>query len=599
MGKHTGVVDNYLRRILMTQDQQWQPGTGGHWMSTPPPPPPPSGPDAETTAPAPNVPSVEPTLQLPTSPNTLSTSFPAANAQTPQPVNPAQAFPPASHYWATGQGLGAQPQQPAAYAAQPESSPQQTTPPGAGQPTSAQPTPAGYPGTAAQPAAGAQPHYAATAYAAQQPTGYPGQYQFTTQPGPYQDPNAYGSYLRWPPPQTTAVQAAPAKRHPGRTVLALFMAFMLGIGTFAVGGRVISSFTQEPTSVTTPVQDQQEQPTIQQPSGTQQEDGSEQQPWWSDEDQGQDQQTQPTYPSSADASVTADQSKGIVLINAIAGSSQSAGTGMVLSSDGKVLTNYHVVAGTEQVTVVVVDTNTSYDAKVLGFDATNDVALLQLQNASGLQTITIDNDSVSAGDTVSVVGNANGNSVLIRADGQVTATDQSLTVSSDSPWGAEENLEGLIEANANAVPGDSGGPMFDSEAEVLGITTAGSERESITYAIPIAKALNIVSVIEAGQDSGTVRVGPAGFLGISVSAARGHRTGRMIETVSEGGPADLAGITAGSTLISVGDEEIRGDTNVANVVRALEPGTQVEVTWYDPYGDLKSATVTLGESTVN
>jgi S1-C subfamily serine protease len=578
-------------------------------------------PEAEPTAAIPSteptmaIPSAEPTAAIPTVEPTAAIPPVEPTAAIPA-VDPAQAFPPASYYWASGPGLGATPTgaQGRPFGAESASAGGPTQPSGQGLPYSsfqgrtAEPgisDPAQQPaGFAPQPTPPAQPSNLA-AYMAQ-PTA--GQYQFTTQPGPYQDPNAgaYGSYLRWPPPTDQSYQAyqqAPAKRRTGRTALALMMAFLLGVGSFAVGGRVISSFTDQQTatpSVTAP-QSEDQQGTWPQDEQTNpyypQDEQSGEYPWGQDEQQSQ--QTQPTYPSSADASVTADQSKGIVLINGISGSSQSAGTGMILSADGKVLTNYHVVAGTEQLTVVVVDSNANYEAKLVGFDATHDVALLQLQNASGLQTITVDNDPVSTGSSVSVVGNAEGGGVLIRADGQVTGTEKSLTVSSDSPWGAEENLEGLIEANANAVPGDSGGPMFDDEAEVTGMTTAGSERESLTYAIPIADALSIVQVIEAGQDSGTVRVGPAGYLGISVEPARGHRQGRQIQTVSEGGPADQAGITAGSTLISVGDEEIRGDTNVANVVRALEPGSQVVVTWYDPYGEQKSATVTLGESPVN
>jgi S1-C subfamily serine protease len=358
------------------------------------------------------------------------------------------------------------------------------------------------------------------------------------------------------------------------TVLAMLVSFLLGIGSFAVGGQLISSLSQtERPSVTQP-----EQPV--QPN---------QQP---------NQRSDDNY-RNADTSVTAEQSKGIVLIWGISGNSQSAGTGMVLDAAGKILTNYHVVAGTESLTATIVDTGKTYSATVVGFDAQRDVALLQLDDANGLQTVTLDYDTLHNGDAVSVVGNAEGGGVLIRANGQVLGMDQSLTVSSDSPWGAEENLEGLIASNANAVPGDSGGPMFDSQAQVTGMTTAGSQKESMSFAIPIADAMAIVRVIEAGHDEGSVRVGPAGYIGITVVPERGHRLGRQIQEIAKDSPADQAGIAPGSTLTQVDSTEVRGDTNLANVIRALEPGTVVQVTWIDPSGVEHSAAVTLGSSPVN
>jgi S1-C subfamily serine protease len=350
--------------------------------------------------------------------------------------------------------------------------------------------------------------------------------------------------------------------------VALLLAFALGIGSFAVGGQIVSMIRSS------------SEPTPTQPAPR-------------------------TYPNpnddyrNADTSVTADQSKGIVLISGISGNSQSAGTGMVLTAEGKVLTNYHVVAGTESLTATIVDNDKTYSATVVGFDAQRDVALLQLAEAGGLQTVTLDYDALKEGDSVSVVGNAEGGGRLIRADGRVIGLDQSLTVTSDSPWGAEENLEGMIATTANAVPGDSGGPMFDSQAQVTGMTTAGSQKESISFAIPISDAISIVRTIEAGRDEGTVRVGPAGYIGITVVPATGSGRGRQIQEVVRNGPADQAGIVAGSTLIAIDGTQISGDTNLANVIRALEPDTTVTVNWIDPTGKRHSESVTLGSSPVN
>ncbi|MFN8136375.1 MAG: trypsin-like peptidase domain-containing protein [Propionicimonas sp.] len=299
------------------------------------------------------------------------------------------------------------------------------------------------------------------------------------------------------------------------------------------------------------------------------------------------------------SAVTSAQSAGVVLIAAKTSSGTAAGTGMVLSPDGKVLTNYHVVAGSESVAVTIADSGDTYTATVLGFDQTRDVALLQLTDARDLTTVKTDTVVPSTGTAVAAVGNAEGGGELVKAAGTVTATDQSLTVSSDSPWGSSEDLSGLIETNARAVPGDSGGPMFDADNEVVGMTTAGSTRERTSYAVPIATALAVVQQVESGQDAGTVRVGPAGYLGIKVADADQTSTGKTITAVVAGSPADKAGVVAGSRLTRVGDTTIRATTNLATVIRALEPGQQVTIQWTAPNGTHKQATVTLGSSPVN
>ena len=299
------------------------------------------------------------------------------------------------------------------------------------------------------------------------------------------------------------------------------------------------------------------------------------------------------------SSVSAAQSAGVVLIEAQTTSGLAAGTGMVLSADGKVLTNYHVVAGSEKLSVTVADTGDTYSATVLGFDQTRDVALIQLKDASGLTTVRTDTTLPSVGTAIAAVGNAEGGGELVKAAGTVTDLDQDLTVSSDSPWGSSEDLSGLIETNARAVPGDSGGPMYDSDNEVVGMTTAGSTRQRTSYAVPIATALAVVQQVESGQDAGTVRVGPAGYLGIKVADNDPTGTGKTITEVVAGSPAAQAGVTAGSHLTKVGDTTIKAGTNLATVIRAMEPGQQVTIEWTAPNGTRKSATVTLGSSPVN
>ena len=412
-------------------------------------------------------------------------------------------------------------------------------------------------------------------------------------PTPLGSPYSYGVNQPVPPRQGPfpAVATESWWKRPAVFATSLVLAFLLGIGTFGVGARA--------WSLINPGQGAQAPGRV--PSGNS--------PWYpGNGGQVPDQQQQPddqgqsgqgAQPRSA-ALPTDAQTKGIVLIEASSQSGVGAGTGMVLTADGKVLTNYHVVAGSEKVSVTLADSGDTYDATVVGFDQTRDVALLQLADASNLPTITPDGDPLGVGDTVSAVGNAQGGGELVRADGQVTATGQDLTVSSESPWGTKENLSGLIQTDADAVPGDSGGPMFDSQNEVTGMTTAGSMREGDSYAIPIGTALQVVQVIEAGKDSGTVRVGPAAYLGIVVAeSTRRGGSSRMITQVVSGSPADKAGIEVGSTLKSVDGKSITSSTNLADVIRVLEPGQRVKVEWTTPGGASKSAEVTLGASPIN
>jgi S1-C subfamily serine protease len=397
--------------------------------------------------------------------------------------------------------------------------------------------------------------------------GQPGQAPFVGYQHPgYYTPGQY--YGQQPAPVTT-------KRRWPLALVAGIVALVLAAGGFSFAARTIQGAL--PSSSSTATTEPQTQP--------------------SDPTDNPGQQGGGTTTGNA---VAAAQSAGVVLIEAETGSGIAAGTGMILTADGQVLTNYHVVAGSDKVSVTVADSGNTYTATVVGFDQARDVALLQLKNASGLTTVTVDKDPVAVGDAIAAVGNASGGGELVKAAGKVTATDQSLTVSSDSPWGSSEDLSGLVETNARAVPGDSGGPMFDSQNEVLGMTTAGSTKDRTSYAVPIGTALAVVDQIETGQDAGTVRVGPAGYLGIKVADAEtGSTIGKTITQVVAGSPADKAGVVSGSKLTKVGEVTIKASANLATVIRALEPGQQVSIEWTTPGGTHKTATVTLGSSPVN
>ncbi|HEY3408545.1 MAG TPA: trypsin-like peptidase domain-containing protein [Propionicimonas sp.] len=514
----------------------------------------------------------EPTTPLPPVPwaQAAPGSWAASN---PTPVEPAAGTAEPTAQFPPGWSYGGQPGQPSPYAGQQAYGQAGQQP--YGQPYGQQPYAQPYGQQPyGQQAYGHQP-YGQQPYG-QQPGQAYGQYQSPGQPGQapfvgYQHPGYYtpGQYYgQQPAPVTT-------KRRWPLALVAGIVALVLAAGGVSFAARTIQGALPSPSSTATT--EPQTQP--------------------SDPTDNPGRQGGGTTTGNA---VAAAQSAGVVLIEAETGSGIAAGTGMILTADGQVLTNYHVVAGSDKVSVTVADSGNTYTATVVGFDQARDVALLQLKNASGLTTVTVDKDQVAVGDTVAAVGNASGGGELVKAAGKVTATNQSLTVSSDSPWGSSEDLSGLVETNARAVPGDSGGPMFDSQNEVLGMTTAGSTKERTSYAVPIATALAVVDQIETGQDAGTVRVGPAGYLGIKVADAEtGSTIGKTITQVVAGSPADKAGVVSGSKLTKVGDTTIKANANLATVIRALEPGQQVVIEWTTPNGTHKTATVTLGSSPVN
>ncbi|HXZ72831.1 MAG TPA: S1C family serine protease [Streptosporangiaceae bacterium] len=210
---------------------------------------------------------------------------------------------------------------------------------------------------------------------------------------------------------------------------------------------------------------------------------------------------------------------------------KAAGTGMVLTSTGEVLTNNHVINGATSIKATDVGNGRTYTAKVVGYDKTHDVAVLQLQNASGLQTVTLSSDTPQAGEKVVALGNALGKggtpSVVT---GRINGLGQSITASDEGAADAER-LTGMIGHNAPIQPGDSGGPLVNTEGEVIGMNTAASDSSASgspspsgqtqtatqAFAIPITRASSIADQIEAGTPSSTVHIGATAFLGVETS----------------------------------------------------------------------------------
>ena len=274
--------------------------------------------------------------------------------------------------------------------------------------------------------------------------------------------------------------------------------------------------------------------------------------------------------------------------------SKGVGTGMVLTSSGQVVTNHHVVEGSTSLRVTVMSSGTTYPATVVGTDAKDDVAVLQLTGASGLDTVRADTDGTAVGEEVTAVGDANGTaSHLSAAGGKVTALDDSITTRSQGT-DEGERLTGLIKISSDVISGDSGGATYDADGEVIGMTTAASVggAQIDGYAIPIDKVLSIVDDLDSGVAGSRYDYGRPAFLGVGLTA-----NGATVAGVVENTPAAEAGIVAGDRITAVGSTQVRTSEQLQSAIAELEPGDQVSVTWTGSGGS-ETKSVTLGTGAV-
>jgi S1-C subfamily serine protease len=288
---------------------------------------------------------------------------------------------------------------------------------------------------------------------------------------------------------------------------------------------------------------------------------------------------------------------------------RAAGTGQVLTSSGEVLTNNHVINGATSIKVTDIGNGRSYQAKVVGYDRSRDIAVLQLQNASGLQTVTTGSSaSAAVGQKVVALGNAEGKGGTPSvAAGRIVGLGASITAS-DASAGTAEQLTGLIHHNAAIQPGDSGGPLVNTSGQVIGIDTAASsgtqlqstQAKTQAFAIPINEALSIASQIEAGQSSATVHLGPTGFLGVGIASAGNAApggvpagTGASVAGVVSGSPASQAGLAAGDVIVSVDGQSVSSPSALQSALEPHHPGDSVTIGWTDQSGQTQSAAITL------
>jgi S1-C subfamily serine protease len=323
--------------------------------------------------------------------------------------------------------------------------------------------------------------------------------------------------------------------------------------------------------------------------------------------------------------IAAKVSPALVDINSVFSlqNAQRAGTGIVFTSNGEILTNNHVIDGATKISVTDIGNGKTYHATVVGYDSTHDIAVLQLQGACGLKTATLgDSAKAAVGESVVAIGNAGGTGgTPSNAGGSIVAVNQSITAG-DSLDGASEQLSGLIQVNAGIQPGDSGGSLVNSAGQVIGIDTAASQSDSFQasategFAIPIDQALAVAQQVESGQPSTTVHVGSTAFLGVLLSApapaseAQGSpdnlfgtgpgssggpsASGPTISSVVSGGPAAHAGLAPGDVITSLGAQRVDANTPVSTLLIGHHPGDKINLGWVDSTGQSHTATVDLG-----
>jgi len=333
--------------------------------------------------------------------------------------------------------------------------------------------------------------------------------------------------------------------------------------------------------------------------------------------------------SSAESAIYNSVKSSIVDINtnvasAVGESEQAAGTGMIITSSGEVLTNNHVIKDATTIEVQIPGRsgpdNGQYPAKVLGVDPTQDVALLQVAGVSGLPVISLGNSSsVTVGEQVYSIGNAGGlgGSPSI-VSGTVTALDRQITAS-DEDGANPETLSGLIQTDAPIQSGDSGGPMVDSNGQVVGMDTAASMtdgEETIGFAIPIDHATTIAYEIASGTRASGITIGYSPFLGVELAQASSSSgglggngffgfgntgtpsappsvAGVPIEGVVANSPAESAGLVGGDTITAIGSTPVTTEAGLTAAIAQYKPGQSASVTFVDTSGNSHTVRVTF------
>ena len=276
-----------------------------------------------------------------------------------------------------------------------------------------------------------------------------------------------------------------------------------------------------------------------------------------------------------------------------------AGSGVIISSDGYILTCAHVVDGASTITVTIGDKD--YTATLVGEDTTSDIAVIKI-DADGLNPATVGNsDSLKVGQSVMAVGNPLGELGGTVTGGMISALNRSVTIQGSS----SVNTMSLIQMDASVSPGNSGGGLFNMNGELVGIVNAkssSSDAEGLGFAIPINDAIKVAQeLLENGYVTGRP------YLGITYLAVTDAQTasqlgvnayGVYVVEVVKGGPAEKAGLQAGDRIVSVDGTEIASKDDLGTLMQKHAAGDTLSITIARD-GQMQTVNVTLGEKTAS
>ncbi|GAB4589463.1 S1C family serine protease [Nocardia sp. IFM 10818] len=277
----------------------------------------------------------------------------------------------------------------------------------------------------------------------------------------------------------------------------------------------------------------------------------------------------------------------------------AAGSGIVLTAEGQVLTSHHVIKGADTVTVSDVRTGATRQAVVLGYDSGADIALIELSGADGLPIARIGSSApLRLGDQVLAIGNAGGTGTPTAVGGAITGLNSDI-VARNSADLSRKTLHGLIEVAAPVSAGQSGGALVDRYGAIVGVVTAASGELSKAlgngpngYAVPIDTAMEVVHQIRSGTPTDTVHVGPTATLGIVTSDAQ-QPAGARIDVAVYGQPAYAAGLVEGEVITALDGREIRTAQNLKAALNLHKPDDVVELQIAVPGGGRRTVSVTL------
>ena len=274
-----------------------------------------------------------------------------------------------------------------------------------------------------------------------------------------------------------------------------------------------------------------------------------------------------------------------------------AGSGVIISQDGYILTCAHVVSGATSVKVQLNGSDESYDATIVGQDSTSDIAVLKI-DATGLTPAVIgDSDALAVGEVAVAVGNPLGTLSNTVTDGIVSALNRSVSIQSSG----SVNTMSLIQMDASVSPGNSGGGLFNMNGELVGIVNAkssSSDAEGLGFAIPINDAIKVAQdLLENGYVTGRP------YLGITYLAVEDAQTaaqlgvnayGVYVVEVVKGGPAEKAGLQAGDRIVSVDGTEIASKDDLGTLMQKHAAGDTLSIT-VARGGQMQTVSLTLGE----